>query len=182
MPADGSGAPVNLTPDNPAWDAQPAYSPDGKLLAHLAMDRAGFEADRFRLVVRDAASGAIRFTTRDWDRSIAAFRFSADGSEILATADDLGQRPLFAIDVGSLERRKLTGPGNVAEFDVAGPRIVYALQSLTAPVDLYLIDGRSPARPLTHVECRAALRTCDSARPSSSPSTARAARRCTATR
>ena len=150
VPADGSGAPVNLTPDNPAWDAQPAYSADGKLLAHLAMDRAGFEADRFRLVVRDAASGAIRFTTRDWDRSIAAFRFSADGSEILATADDLGQRPLFAIDVGSLERRKLTGPGNVAEFDVAGPRIVYALQSLTAPVDLYLIDGRSPARPLTH--------------------------------
>ena len=113
VPADGSGAPVNLTADNPAWDAQPAFSPDGKLLAHLAMDRPGFEADRFRLVVRDAATGAIRFTTRNWDRSIAAFRFSADGREILASADDLGQRPLFAIDVGSRERRKLSGPGNV---------------------------------------------------------------------
>jgi dipeptidyl aminopeptidase/acylaminoacyl peptidase len=76
---EGSAAPVNLTSDNPAWDAQPAYSPDGSLLAHLAMERAGFEADRFRLVVRDAGSGAIRFTTRDWDRSIAGFRFSADG-------------------------------------------------------------------------------------------------------
>ena len=149
--ADGSGTPVNLTPDNPAWDAQPAYSPDGKLLAHLAMERPGFEADRFRLVVRDAATGAIRFTTRDWDRSIAAFRFSNDGREILATADDLGQRPLFAIDAGSLERRKLTGPGNVTEFDVAGGRIVFALQSLTAPVDLYLAEGRAPARPLTQV-------------------------------
>ena len=72
MPADGSAAPVNLTADNPAWDAQPAFSPDGRLLAHLAMERPGFEADRFRLVVRDAASGAVRFTTRDWDRSIAA--------------------------------------------------------------------------------------------------------------
>jgi dipeptidyl aminopeptidase/acylaminoacyl peptidase len=148
---DGSGTPVNLTPDNPAWDAQPAFSPDGKLLAHLAMERPGFEADRFRLVVRDAASGAIRFTTRDWDRSIAAFRFAPDGREILVTADDLGQRPLFAIDAGSLERRKLTGPGNVTEFDAAGERIVFALQSLSAPVDLYLAEGRTPPRPLTSV-------------------------------
>jgi dipeptidyl aminopeptidase/acylaminoacyl peptidase len=151
VPVDGSGAPVNLTPDNPAWDAQPAYSPDGKLLAHLAMDRPGFEADRFRLVVRDAGTGAVRFTTSQWDRSIAGFRFSADGREIYAMADDLGQRPLFAIDAGSLERRKLTGPGNVTEFDVAGDRVVFALQSLTAPADFYLVEGRVPARPLTTV-------------------------------
>jgi dipeptidyl aminopeptidase/acylaminoacyl peptidase len=147
--SDGSGAPVNLTPDNPAWDAQPAFSPDGRLIAHLAMERPGFEADRFRLVVRDAASGAVRFTVRDWDRSIAAFHFGADGREIFATADDLGQRPLFAIDVSSHERRKLTGPGHVTEFDVAGDRVVFGLQSLTAPVDLYLVEGRAPARPLT---------------------------------
>ncbi len=151
VPADGSGAPVNLTEDNPAWDAQPAFSPDGSLLAHLAMERPGFEADRFRLVVRDAATGAIRFTTRDWDRSITAFRFAPDGREILATVDDLGQRPLFAIDVGSLERRKLTDAGHVLEFEAAGDRIVFALQSLTAPADLYVIEGRAPARPLTRV-------------------------------
>jgi dipeptidyl aminopeptidase/acylaminoacyl peptidase len=151
VPADGSAAPVNLTPDNPAWDAQPAYSPDGKLLAHLAMDRPGFEADRFRLVVRDAGTGAVRFTTGQWDRSIAGFRFSADGREIYAIADDLGQRPLFAIDAGSLERRKLTGPGHVTDFDVVGDRVVFGLQSLTAPADLYLVEGRAPARPLTTV-------------------------------
>ncbi len=151
VPADGSGAPVNLTPDNRAWDAQPAFSPDGRTIAHLSMDRPGFEADRFRLVVRDAATGAIRSTTRGWDRSIATFRFAADGREIYATADDLGQRPLFAIDTASLERRRLSGPGHVAEFDAAGGRIVYAWQSLSAPADLYVTDGRAPGRPLTRV-------------------------------
>ena len=130
VPVDGSAAPVNLTPDNPAWDAQPAYSPDGSLLAHVSMERAGFEADRFRLVVRDAGSGAIRFTTRDWDRSIAEFRFAADGREVYAIADDIGQRPLFSINLGSGERRKLTSAGNVTEFEVAGKRIVYGLQNL----------------------------------------------------
>ena len=151
VPVDGSSAPVNLTADNPAWDAHPAYSPDGSLLAHLSMERAGFEADRFRLVVRDAGSGAIRFTTRDWDRSIAEFRFSADGREVYAIADDIGQRPLFSINLGSGERRKLTSAGNVTEFEVAGKRIVYGLQNLSAPADLYQIDGNGPSRQVTSV-------------------------------
>jgi dipeptidyl aminopeptidase/acylaminoacyl peptidase len=151
VPVDGKGAPVNLTADNPAWDAQPAWSPDGRLLAHLSMERAGFEADRFRLVVRDAATGALRFTTRDWDRSISAFRFSGDGGEVYATADDLGQHPLFAIDLGSGERRKLTGAGDVTDFDVAGKRVVFGQQNLSAPADLYVLDGSGPSRQVTTV-------------------------------
>jgi dipeptidyl aminopeptidase/acylaminoacyl peptidase len=149
--ADGSSLPANLTADNPAWDAQPAFSPDGRLIAHLAMQRPGFEADRFRLVVRDAQSGQIRFTTRNWDRSIGGFRFSADSREIFAVADDLGQHPLFAIDLGSGERRKLTTSGNVTDFDVAGERIVFGLQSLSGPADFYEVDGRAPAVQVTHV-------------------------------
>ena len=151
VPVDGTAAPENLTSDNPAWDAQPAFSPDGRLLAHLAMERPGFEADRFRLVVRDAASGAVRFTTRDWDRSIAGFRFSGDGKEVYAVADDLGQHPLFAIDLGSGERRKLTSAGAVTDFDVAGKRLVFALQNLSAPADLYQIDGTGPSHQVTTV-------------------------------
>ena len=134
-----------------AWDAQPAYSPDGKLLAHLAMERPGFEADRFRLVVRDAATGAIRFTTADWDRSVAAFQFSTDNRSVYAVADDLGQRPLWSIDLGNGSRTALTQPGNVTEFDVAGPRIVFATQNLSAPSDFYLMAEGAQARRLTDV-------------------------------
>ncbi|MGH8198365.1 MAG: prolyl oligopeptidase family serine peptidase, partial [Steroidobacteraceae bacterium] len=149
--ADGSAAAVNITADNPAWDAQPAFSPDGRLLAHLAMERPGFEADRFRLVVRDAATGAIRFTTREWNRSIAAFRFSADGKAVYAIADDCGQRPLWSIELASGERRRLTSSGNVAEIEAAGDRVVYAMQSLSAPADLYSIERRAAPRRLTEV-------------------------------
>ncbi len=152
----GGDEPVNLTGDNPAWDAQPAYSPDGRLLAHLAMQRPGFEADRFRLVVRDAATGAIRFTTGDWDRSIGAFRFSADGRRVYAVTDHLGQHPLWSIDLATGAREMLSGAGNVAEFDVAGKRIVYALQHLSSPADLFLIDGTSPHRRALRGQCRTA--------------------------
>ncbi len=151
VPADGSAQPANLTADNPAWDSQPAFSPDGRLLAHLAMDRPGFEADRFRLVVRDAATGAIRRETRDWDRSIGGFRFSADSRTVYAVADDTGQHPLFAIDLATGKRTRLTDEGSVTEFDAAAGRIVFGMQSLSAPADLYLIDGRAAVRPLTRV-------------------------------
>ncbi|MBM5810961.1 MAG: S9 family peptidase [Gammaproteobacteria bacterium] len=151
VPADGSAPPQNLTADNPAWDAQPAFSPDGRLLAYLAMERPGFEADRFHLVVREVASGAVRFTTRDWDRSLGAFRFSADGRSVVAVTDHLGQHPLWSISLGGGAPRLLTSAGTVAGFDLAGERIVYVLQSLTAPPDLWLQDGRAAPRRLTHV-------------------------------
>ena len=50
------GEPRNLTADNQAWDAQPAFSPYGSTLAYLAMDRPGFEADRFHLMLLDLRS------------------------------------------------------------------------------------------------------------------------------
>jgi dipeptidyl aminopeptidase/acylaminoacyl peptidase len=116
------------------------------------MERPGFRGDRLpNLGVRDASTGSIRFTTRDWDRSIASFRFSPDGKEVYATADDMGQHPLFAIDISSGARRKLTAAGSVTEFDAAGARVVYALQTLSAPADLYVIDGRGPAHQVTEV-------------------------------
>ncbi len=68
--ADG-GTPRNLTADNPAWDGQPAFSPDGTQLAYVAMDRPGFEADRFHLVLLNLKSGVKRPLTQSWDRSIA---------------------------------------------------------------------------------------------------------------
>ena len=41
---DGEGAPVNLTASNPAWDAGPVFSADGRTLYYRAMKRPGFEA------------------------------------------------------------------------------------------------------------------------------------------
>src|SRR6202521_1705134 len=55
--AAAGGTPRNLTADNPAWDAQPAFSPDGAQLAYMAMDRPGFEADRFHLTLLNLKTG-----------------------------------------------------------------------------------------------------------------------------
>jgi dipeptidyl aminopeptidase/acylaminoacyl peptidase len=152
VPADGSKAPENLTKANLAWDTQPVFSPDGKTLAYLAMSRAGFEADRFRIRLRDLATGHERVLADAWDRSSAGVFFSADGRTLYTSAEDVGQLPLFAIDVATAKVTKLVAQGHVRDPKLAGDRIVYGLDTLTAPVDLFTVglDGAG-ARQLTHV-------------------------------
>ncbi|WP_414717483.1 prolyl oligopeptidase family serine peptidase [Steroidobacter sp.] len=133
--ADGSGL-RNLTEDNPAWDTQPVFSRDGSQLAWRSMERAGFEADRFHIVVMDMKSGQRHALTKEWDRSVDNMQFSQDGRTIYATTDQFGQHPLWAIDVKTGKPTMLTGPGRVEAFSVGEKEIVMTVSSLKSPAEL----------------------------------------------
>jgi dipeptidyl aminopeptidase/acylaminoacyl peptidase len=147
-PVDGSVAPRNLTAGNPAWDAYPAFSPDGKRLAYTAMKRPGFEADRFTVVLRDWPSGAERVLTESWDRSAGSLAWAPDGRTIYATSDNLGNLSLFAIDAASGKVRTVVERGHVVAPQPDGSRVVYLNESLTGPAELYSVraDGRDVRR------------------------------------
>ena len=114
-PADGRTPPKNLTASNHATDTVPSFSPDGKWLAYAAMKRPVFEADRLRLVVRAWPDGAERVVTEAWDRSVGEIRWSADGKTIYTTADNVGQKSLFAIDVATGTVATLVNEGHMAQ-------------------------------------------------------------------
>jgi dipeptidyl aminopeptidase/acylaminoacyl peptidase len=146
VPSDGSAPPKNLTPDNPAWDTQPVFLKNGDL-AWLAMRRAGFEADRFAIKVRHG--GTVRDIAGEWDRTISHLDVSSDGGALLATASDLGQAPLFAINVRNGSVKNLSGAGTVGEFS-SGPRgnaIVW--HDLGTPPDIYLLKNSGERVRLT---------------------------------
>jgi dipeptidyl aminopeptidase/acylaminoacyl peptidase len=142
-PVDGSQPPRNLTADNKATDTQPLFSPDGKTLAWLAMARPGFEADRLRIKLRDLATGRDRVLAEEWDRSPEGFQFSRDGRTLYVTAEDIGQGPLFALDVATGKPTKLVSGGHVRTARLAGDRIVFGRDDLRSPVELYTVrrDG-----------------------------------------
>jgi dipeptidyl aminopeptidase/acylaminoacyl peptidase len=150
VPADGSGEPKNLTAANPAWDTQPVFLKNGDL-AYLAMERPGFEADRFKVMIRDARSGSARALTAKWDRSIGRLNVTADGRTLLANTDEIGQHTLYTIDPSSGTPRKLVSVGNVAEYAPAKDSVVYALASLGAPADLHVTRMNGSSRRLTSV-------------------------------
>ena len=152
VPVDGSAKPRCLTEGNAATDTQPSFSRDGKVLAYLAMSRAGYEADRFRIVLRSWPAGSERVLTQEWDRSPQSILWSADGGTIFATAEDVGETPLFAVDVASGKPRAVVRGGTARFPALAGERIVYGLDHLRSPVELYSVkpDG-SDVRALTRI-------------------------------
>jgi dipeptidyl aminopeptidase/acylaminoacyl peptidase len=84
---------------SPGADTTPLYSPDGKYLAWRSQARAGFEADKWRLLLQDRQSGEIRDLTEKFDRSVGSFDWQPDSSAIAFAAEDHGEAPIYFMPV-----------------------------------------------------------------------------------
>ncbi|WP_045760553.1 alpha/beta hydrolase family protein [Xanthomonas albilineans] len=137
----GKAAPVNLTASNPAWDAGPVFSADGKTLYYRAMKRPGFEADRFELMAMDVVSGKTRAIVPQWDRSAIGIALSANGATLYTTADDMGQHPLFAVDLANGQVRRLVADGTIGTPVVAGGTLAFTRDSLKSGDQIVVADA-----------------------------------------
>jgi dipeptidyl aminopeptidase/acylaminoacyl peptidase len=151
LDAAGKKAPVNLTAANPAWDAGPVFSADGKTLFYRAMKRPGFEADRFGLMAMDLASGKTREIAPQWDRSADGITLSADGQTLYTTAQDMGEHPLFAVNIASGEPTRLVGEGSISSFDIAGDALAFTRNSLKSGDQVFTSStaAGAPQRAIT---------------------------------
>jgi len=152
IPVDGSEPLKCLTKDNKAWDTNPVFSPDGRTLAYLAMTKPGYESDRFRIVLLSLHNNQKRVLTENWDRSPSSFCFSADGKTIYATATNVGQNSLFAVNVKTGAVRTIVKEGRIGSPAIAAGRIIYGMSNLRNPVELYSVqpDGRN-IRKITNI-------------------------------
>ncbi|MCR5680624.1 MAG: S9 family peptidase [Prevotella sp.] len=62
-------APGNLV-NNVGYDQNPRFSPDGRYVAWLSMERNGYEADRQRLCCYDLQAGTKAYLTEDFDSNV----------------------------------------------------------------------------------------------------------------
>lgn len=137
VPSSGGTARL-LTADNPAWDAHPVFSPDGKTLAFASMKRPGYEADKFTIRTMAWPDGEPKAITQHWDRSASSFTFDAKGTSLLVIAQNFGQRSLFQVplDPGA-EISELVHAGTLGGAVPMGDRILFAKHDLTHPTELY---------------------------------------------
>ena len=141
-PVDGGSEPTSLTSQNQAWDTSPAFSPDGKL-AYLAMCRPGYEADKFKIMIRPNPDAESSVVCEEWDRSPGPLTWSPDGERVYAAADNLGQHSLFGINISTGEVQTIVQEGNVAAVQAANSRVVVLIDHLKSPAELYTVkpDG-----------------------------------------
>jgi dipeptidyl aminopeptidase/acylaminoacyl peptidase len=94
VPASG-GTPVVITAANKGADQNPVYSPDGRWIAYASQARAGFESDRWRLMVYERSGKTSRELLPSWDRNADAYVWAPDMSAIYVQTTDAGRDKLY---------------------------------------------------------------------------------------
>jgi len=136
---------------NVAADGCPRFSPDGKWLAYRAQSRAGFEADRWQLMLRNRATGETRSLTANLDSSVDSIAWAPDSQSLVIEAEDNGTKPLWTIPLtGGAVKPLVTGANNGEPSVAHGGNVIFTRMSLSAPAEIFRVPltGGSPL-PIT---------------------------------
>ena len=68
--------------NNPGYDTNPQFSPDGKYIAWQSMARDGYESDRNRLCIYNTSTGDKTYVTETLDTNVDAFCWSANSDKL----------------------------------------------------------------------------------------------------
>jgi dipeptidyl aminopeptidase/acylaminoacyl peptidase len=105
------GAPKKIS-TSPGSDTTPLYSPDGKYIAWRSQARAGFEADKWRLLLQDRQSGKTRHLSEKFDRSVGSFTWSPDSVAIVFAVEDRGDVRIATVAIPYDDKTTIIPPLN----------------------------------------------------------------------
>jgi len=143
-----SGGMAKKISTSPGADTTPLYSPDGQYLAWRSQARAGFEADRWRLLVQDRQSGKIFDATDDprWTFPLGSFAWAPNSVEIFASCEEAGNAPIFRFAVTG-DTQIVAVPPRPSDlhaddlvFQGRTSRLYFSRMSATAPNEISFID------------------------------------------
>ncbi len=153
LPLSG-GASKNITIRNRGYDAGPVYTRDGKFILYRSQATAGFEADRWRLMAYNRATGASVELIKGFDLQVEDVVLSPDGNTIYFTAGDRGKHPIFRVPSSGGAAQKIVSDVFATNVRITpdGKALVFASSSMAAPAEIYTsnADG-SGLRALTSV-------------------------------
>jgi dipeptidyl aminopeptidase/acylaminoacyl peptidase len=105
----------------------PAYSPDGKWLAWRSQARAGYESDKFRLMVLERASksasqqvsgSAVRDLLPKFDDWVDEFAWGLGSRSIYFTSGNRGEGDIYQVSIDSAELALVAGHGAYSDLRV----------------------------------------------------------------
>jgi dipeptidyl aminopeptidase/acylaminoacyl peptidase len=141
-----SGGTAQKISTSPGADTMPLYSPDGKYLAWRSQARAGFEADKWRLLLQDRQSRKTRDLTEKFDRSVGSFAWKPDSTALLFAAEDHGGAPIFGVSLGTEPSRPVGGGAPELQADdlvFGGDMLFFTRMSASAPNEIWRMDPTS---------------------------------------
>lgn len=137
---------INLTEGMMGYDTNPQYSPDGKQIAWLSMERDGYEADQNRLFILNLETGEKRFASKTFESNVDAFVWSADAQNIYFTGVWHGEVQLYNLSTANDSIRAITsGVHDYADVALLGDKLIAKRHSMSMGDEIYAVslDGNT---------------------------------------
>jgi dipeptidyl aminopeptidase/acylaminoacyl peptidase len=128
-------------------DDGPAYSPDGRWLAFRSQARAGYESDRFRLMVLDRETMKSRELLPKFDRWVDEFAWAPDSKAIYLAAGNSGEEPVYQFKLDQPVLAQITEGGEYASLAVSGDgeTLLATKMKVDQPSEIFTLSVNKPA-------------------------------------
>ena len=142
---------ANITEENKGYDINPRFSPDGKYVGWLSMERDGYESDKNRLFVQNLETGKKTYLTVDFDYNADDFCWNPSSSSIYMVSCVKGTTQLFEVQVTGMDEKApvsitaiTQGQHDYASVACADGCLIGLRHSMSAPNEVYAVspDGK----------------------------------------
>lgn len=94
-----SGKSINLTEGMMGYDTNPLFSPDGKYLAWLSMEREGYESDKSRLFIMELQGRQMKELSADYKYNVESITWTPGSDRLYFTSCINGLEALLEVDI-----------------------------------------------------------------------------------
>ena len=125
---------------NNGYDFNPKFSPDGKYVAWLSMERAGYEADRQRLCIYDLKEDTKTYVTESFDSSVDDFCWAPDSYTLYYIAVWHATENLYRTNLKGEVTQLTNDWADFGSLQMLNKKeLVAERHSFTAPAELYVV-------------------------------------------
>ena len=148
VPLDGSRPVDCLTPGMDGYDTNPVYAPNGAWIAFSSMERAGYEADKNRIMLFDRATRTMKDLTAKLDQTAHDVTWLPDSQGLLFMSEFRGCDQLFYLnlpDGGTTQISRGQFNWGLRSVLPDGESVLVDVQSMLRPQELMLLNVRDGA-------------------------------------
>ena len=148
LPIDAADAKAVRISTSPGSDVTPRYSPDGRYIAWRSQARAGFESDRFRLMLYDREEKTTKELLPRFDAWVDELAWSPDSKSIYFTSGLHGEEPIYRVNADGSGLLQLTDKGDYGDISLSGDgnTIIATRMTVQQPAEVF---GVRPNEPLS---------------------------------
>lgn len=139
-----SGKTLNFTADLTGYDRDPVWSPDGRYLLWTSLQRAGYEADRPRLMMLNVQTQQREELSAGWTYEVNHPVWAPDSRSIYFLSSENFTYQVYQLTLADKKIKRLTeGTHDYTALKSAGSELVTTRISMVNPPEVYAVDPKT---------------------------------------